>query len=230
MGIERMGTPIMNLVRLGERLLNDVKTHTLSDTIYDLIYTRINRLTLLMALKCVAIDAVDRGFLQGCEGYRRQFLDPATLLALSENPEYEMEKDFLDEAVGKGDSCFAIFDGDRLASYGWYSTKPTKVNEDLELQFDGRYVYMYKGFTHPNYRGQRLHAIGMTMALDHFLNRGYKGLVSWVEANNIKSLRSCYRMGYRDFGEIYVVKLFRKYLILCSKGCEDYGFKVSAIH
>jgi hypothetical protein len=230
MGIEHMGMPFMNLVKLGERLLNDVKTHTLSNAIYDLIYTRINRLTLFMALKCVAIDAVDRGFLQGCEGYRRQFLDPATLLALSENPEYEMEKDFLDEAFGKGDSCFAIFDGDRLASYGWYSTKPTKVNEDLELQFDGRYVYMYKGFTHPNYRGQRLHAIGMTMALDHFLNRGYKGLVSWVEANNIKSLRSCYRMGYRDFGEIYVVKLFRKYLILCSKGCEDYGFKVSAIH
>jgi ribosomal protein S18 acetylase RimI-like enzyme len=230
MGIEHMGMPFMNLVKLGERLLNDVKTHTLSDTVYDLIYTRINRLTLLMALKCVTIDAVDRSFLQGCEGYRRQFLDPATLLALSENPEYEIEKDFLDEAVGKGDSCFAIFDGDRLASYGWYSTKPTKVNEDLELQFDGRYVYMYKGFTHPNYRGQRLHAIGMTMALDHFLNRGYKGLVSWVEANNIKSLRSCYRMGYRDFGEIYVVKLFRKHLILCSKGCEDYGFKVSAIH
>jgi L-amino acid N-acyltransferase YncA len=89
---------------------------------------------------------------------------------------------------------------------------------------------MYKGFTHPNYRGQRLHAIGMTMALDHYLNQGYRGLVSWVEANNIRSLRSCYRMGYRHFGEIYVVKIFRKYLILCSKGCEDYGFKVSAIH
>ena len=65
MGIEHMGTPFMNLVKLGERLLNDVKTHTLSDTVYDLIYTRINRLTLLMALKCVAIDAVDRRFLQG---------------------------------------------------------------------------------------------------------------------------------------------------------------------
>src|SRR5262245_32497331 len=134
-----MGTPFMNLVKLGERLFNEVKTHTLSDTIYDQIYTRVNRLTLLMVLKCVAIDAVNRGFLQGCDVYRPRFLDPATLLALSEDPEYEMEQDFLDEAVGKGDSCFAIFDGHRLASYGWYSTKPTKVNEDLELQFDGRF-------------------------------------------------------------------------------------------
>jgi hypothetical protein len=29
--------------------------------------------------------------------------------------------------------------------------------------------------------------------------------------------------------EIYIVKLFRKHFILCSKGCEEYGFKVSAI-
>src|SRR5262245_7418224 len=47
--IEHLETPFMNLVKLGERLLNDVKTHTLSDTVYDLIYTRVNRLTLLMA-------------------------------------------------------------------------------------------------------------------------------------------------------------------------------------
>src|SRR5262249_42678092 len=140
----------MNLVKLGERLLNDLKPHTLSETVYDLIYTRINRLTLLMVLKCMVIDAVDRRFLQVVDGYRCEFLDPERLLALSENQEYQMERGFIDEAVGKGDSCFAILDGHRLASYGWYSTRPTKVNEDLELQFDGRYVYMYKGFTHPN--------------------------------------------------------------------------------
>jgi ribosomal protein S18 acetylase RimI-like enzyme len=220
----------MDIVRIREQLLNDVKAHTVSDTVYDLIYRCVNRLTPLMVLKCVAIDAVDRSFLQGAGGYRCEFLDPERLLPLSENPEYQMDRDFLDEAIGKGDACFAIFDAHRLASYGWYSTKPTKVNEDLELQFDERRVYMYNGFTHPNYRGQRLHAIGMTMALDHYLNQGYRGLVSWVEANNVGSLRSCHRMGYRDFGEIYIIKLFRKYLILCSKGCKDYEFKVSAIH
>lgn len=220
----------MNLVKLRERPLNDSKKYTLSDTVYDLIYKCVNRLTLLMVLKCVVIDAVDHKFLEGFDFYRCELLDPERLPAISENREYQMERDFLDEAISKGDECFAIFDGRRLASYGWYSTKPTRVNEDLELRFDERYVYMYKGFTHPNYRGQRLHAIGMTTALAHYLNQGYKGIVSWVEANNIRSLRSCYRMGYRDFGEIYIVKFFRKHLILCSEGCADYGFKVSAIH
>ncbi|MBO0724016.1 MAG: GNAT family N-acetyltransferase [Blastocatellia bacterium] len=219
----------MNLVKLRERLLNDVKARGMSNTVYDLIYRGVNRFTPLMVLKCVAIDAVDRSFLEWTGAYRCEFLDQERLLRLSENPEYQIDRDFLDEAIGKGDACFAILDADRLASYGWYSTSPTKVNKDLELQFGERRVYMYNGFTHPNYRGQRLHAIGMTMALNHYLNQGYKGLVSWVEANNVGSLRSCYRMGYRDFGEIYIIKLFRKYLILRSKGCKDYEFKVSAI-
>ncbi|MBO0858479.1 MAG: GNAT family N-acetyltransferase [Chloracidobacterium sp.] len=219
----------MSLVKFRERLLNDVKARTAPDTVYDLIYRGVNRFTLLMVLKCVTIDAVDRSFLEGSGVYRCEFLDQERLLRLSENPENEIDRDFLDEALRKGDECFAILDADRLASYGWYSTKPTMVNKDLELQFDERRVYMYNGFTHPKYRGQRLHAIGMTMALDHYLNHGYKGIVSWVEANNVRSLRSCYRMGYKDFGEIYIIKLFRKYLILRSKGCRDYKFKVSAI-
>jgi len=72
----------MSLVKLGERLLNGMKTHMLADTVFDLVYTGVNRFTLLMVLKRVAIEAVDRRFLQGCDGYRPQFLDPATLLAL----------------------------------------------------------------------------------------------------------------------------------------------------
>jgi hypothetical protein len=219
----------MNLVKLRERLLSYMKTYSMSEIVYSLIYKCVNRLTLFMVLKCLTIDTIDLRFLQGVEAYRCEFLAPATLMALSENREYQIEKIFLKEAIDKGDECFAFFDGHRLASYGWYSTTPTRVNEDLELRFDDRYVYMYKGYTHPNYRGQRLHAIGMTMALNHYLDQGYSGIVSWVEANNVRSLRSCYRMGYKDFGEIYIVRLFRKHYILCSEGCKDYGFEVSAI-
>jgi len=219
----------MNLVRIKEQFLNGVKTSGLSDAVYDLGYRSVNRFTMLKILKCVMIDTADRKFLQGANGYTYEFLDPEKLIVLSKNREYKLERGFLNEAISKGDECFAILDGDSLASYGWYSNQSTRVSNVLELHFNERYIYMYNGFTHPNYRGQRLHAIGMTMALNHYLNRGYKGIVSWVEANNFSSLRSCYRMGYRNFGEIYVIKFFRKHIILCSRGCRDYGFKVSAI-
>jgi hypothetical protein len=182
-----------------------------------------------MVLKCLTIDTVDRRFLDPSDRYTCEFADPGLLRALAANREYEMTSDFLDEAIGKGDACFVILDGDSLASYGWYATKPTKVNDDLELRFAEEYVYMYKGFTHPDYRGQRLHATGMAMALSSYLDQGYRGIVSWVEANNIRSLRSCYRMGYRQFGEIRIVKLFRRHLIRASEGCVDYGFEVHAI-
>jgi ribosomal protein S18 acetylase RimI-like enzyme len=219
----------MKLDDVRERLSKRANRYPVSATAYDLAYKSVNRLTLLMVLKCLTIDTVDEGFLQRNESYTYEFLDAERLRALRENPEYEMKRDFLEDALGKGDECFAILDGDRLASYGWYSTKPTKVNQDLEIDFDDRYVYMYKGFTHPSYRGQRLHAIGMTMALKHYLDRGHRGIVSWVEANNVSSLRSCYRMGYEDFGEIRILKLFRKHFIRRSEGCKEYGVTVSAI-
>ncbi len=219
----------MKLDNLRERMSKRANTYPVSATAFDLVYKSVNRLTLLMVMKCLTIDTVDRGFLQRDEKYTCEFLDAERLRAFAESSENEMKRDFLDEAIGKGDECFAILDGDRLASYGWYSTTPTKVNKDLEINFDERYVYMYKGFTHPSYRGERLHAVGMTMALNHYLDRGYRGIVSWVEANNVKSLRSCYRMGYKDLGEIYVVRLFRKHFIRLSEGCKDYGVTVSAI-
>jgi hypothetical protein len=219
----------MKLDNLRERLSKRANTYPVSATAYDLVYKSVNRLTLLMVMKCLTIDTVDRGFLQQDEKYTCKFLDAEQLRTLQKSGEYEMKKDFLEDAIGKGDECLAILDGDRLASYGWYSTKPTKVNQDLEIDFDERYVYMYKGFTHPSYRGERLHATGMTIALSHYLGQGYRGIVSWVEANNVRSLRSCYRMGYRDFGEIYIAKFFRKHFIRCSEGCREYGVTVSAI-
>ncbi|MGE0126745.1 MAG: GNAT family N-acetyltransferase [Blastocatellales bacterium] len=209
--------------------MHSVNTHGLSDTVYDLVYRGVNLFTLFMVLKCLTIDVADPRFLHHDNGYTCEFLTPGKLMELAKNQVYQLEADFLVEAINKGDECFAILDGDLLASYGWYSNKPTRLSDDLELRFNERYIYMYNGFTHPNYRGQRLHATGMTMALNHYINRGYRGIVSWVEANNFNSLRSCYRMGYRGFGEIYVIKLFRNHLILCSEGCRDFGFEVSAI-
>jgi len=66
----------------------------------------------------------------------------------------------------------------------------------LLLHFDWvNYVYMYKAFTVERYRGQRLHAIGVTQSLVRFGSMGYRGLLCYVESNNFDSLKSSYRMG-----------------------------------
>ena len=128
----------------------------------------------------------------------------------------------------RGDQCYAIVDGNTLASYGWYTHGPALIDEGLRLSFDPRYVYMYKGFTLPRYRGQRLHAVGMTLALSRSIQTGFAGLVSYVDAGNLRSLRSCARMGYEHFGNVYVVALGTRYLIHGDVGAERRGFRVVA--
>jgi hypothetical protein len=85
---------------------------------------------------------------------------------------------------------------------------------------------MYKGYTHPKYRGRRLHAIGMTRALQAYQERAYKGLISYVESNNYSSLKSVYRMGYVDFGRIYVARIFGRYYLWATPGCRAFGFEL----
>jgi hypothetical protein len=85
---------------------------------------------------------------------------------------------------------------------------------------------MYKGFTDPRHRGQRLHAIGMTRALQHYRSAGYRGIVSYVESTNFDSLKSCFRMGYAMFGSVYMVKLFGHWLTFSSPGCWRFDFRV----
>lgn len=188
---------------------------------------KLSRWGVLKILRGVAIEQPDPAYLAVPKTYTAGFLSEAQLRAFAADPANEMSEAFLDAALGKGDECYAILDGANLAAYGWYATTPTPVGApELQLHFRADYVYMYKGFTDPRYRGQRLHAIGMTRALREYRGRGLRGIVSYVESVNFDSLKSCFRMGYRVFGSIYLVRLFRRYLAFSSPGCEPFAFRV----
>ena len=178
----------------------------------------------VVTLQCVFLPSVSAESLKTNPQYSCRFLTAAELQHYSNDPSLELDTEFLKLAASKGDRCFAILDGETLASYGWYSTKPTLVDHELSLRFDPHYVYMYKGFTHPKYRGQRLHAVGMGMALNAYLAEGSKGIVSYVEALNMASLKSCYRLGYQDFGKVYIFHGQKK--VFNGSGCEKFGFEV----
>ena len=192
-----------------------------------------------MIFKCVYIDTVDGAFLAPPTEYWARFLTPSELRRYARDPGYDLPESFLERACAAHDECFAIGAGDELAAYGWYSTSANHFTEELTLHFSPLWVYMYRGFTHPAHRGKRLHAIGMTMALAAYQARGFKGLVSCVEATNAASLKSVYRMGYRTFGTIYGARLgalvhvpraksrlLDHQLVLCSPGCRKFGFRL----
>ena len=180
-------------------------------------------------LRGVYVEQPDPAFLKCPAGYEAGFLAAHELRAFAGDPATCLPDEFLDEALHRNDECFAIRDGETLAAYGWYSHGPTPIDADLELNFSPDYVYMYKGFTDERYRGQRLHAVGMTMALRHYRAAGFKGLVSYVESTNYSSLRSCYRMGYKVLGSLYVLKMFGRRLTFTSPGCAGFGFRLARL-
>ena len=111
--------------------------------------------------------------------------------------------DFIDEAVRNGDRCYALFDGDTLASYSWFATQPVRLvgaDDRLVLRVSAAYAFMYNGFTLPARRGQRLYAVGMGEALEWHLSRGLKGLVGCIASCDFGSSRWFERAGCLEVG------------------------------
>lgn len=192
-------------------------------TLYDVAFRAANHVLPLMVLNSIVLETPCTEYFDLPAPYRARFLDGEQMRAYI-SPENNIDEDVVNEAIENGDRCMVILDQGTIASYGWYSNQPTDFNKDLRIRFKDGYVYMYKGFTKDEYRGQRLHAIGMTLALQEYLQRGFRGVVSVVLSHNFSSLKSCYRIGYRDFGKIYVAKMFGHYFIHHSRGCQDYDF------
>jgi hypothetical protein len=151
-------------------------------------------------------------------GFHGRFVDPDELAYVCAGT-FELWPAFLRDAARRGDRCYALFQGETLASYGWYSDRPSSIDDNLLIHFDPVYAYMYKGYTVPAYRGLHLHAVGMCRALRD-------GLISYVQSNNFASLRSVARMGYRIFGTVFLVRLGGRNLTYATRGCRDDDFWV----
>lgn len=198
-------------------------------TAHLMLVRALDRASMFKVLRGILLLKVDPAFLQCPPHLTPGFLDERQLWQLARDPANELDNSFLNEALAKGDRCYAIMDGDKLAAYGWYSRQPTRIDPpDLLLSFDSNLVYMYKGLTRPEYRGQRLHAIGMNRALQHYQTQGARGIISYVESTNVDSLKSCYRLGYQLFGSVYLWRVFGHYLRVYSPGCRSQGFSLSA--
>ena len=96
------------------------------------------------------------------------------------------------------------------------------------LFFDPHWVYRYKDYTHPEYRGRRLHAIGTALGLAHYRSRGFLGAIAYVESTNFESLKSCFRAGHQPFGAICVLRILDQVLVLPSPGRARLGFRLQS--
>lgn len=144
-------------------------------------------------------------------GFCFREVSAAELVEHARDPENDLDAEMAARAGDGRNICFAAFDGDRLAAYGWYARHSIEAEHcfGFGLALPPDVVYMYKGFTHPDYRGQRLHGIAMGLALQHLSHDGIRALISTVDWTNEASLRSCARSGYRQIGQLIRWKLGR---------------------
>jgi len=217
----------MQALRIARRVREDLVRHGLAAALHDIGYRGVNLLVDFQILKGMTArlrDVNDLGLFEA-SGFRGRFVRTDELAGTYEGT-HELWPDFLYEAGLRGDRCYALFDGEALASYGWYSDKPTPIDENFVLHFDRAHIYMYKGYTVPAYRGMHLHAVGMCRALREFPAEGKQGLISFVQSNNFASLRSIARMGCRIFGTVYLLRVGRRSLTYATRTCRDYDFWV----
>jgi hypothetical protein len=158
--------------------------------------------------------------------YECRLLDPAEARALFTDPANGMDPAQVERALRADDQCYGILDGGVLASSGWYSHEPTRVQNTLVVTFDPRYLYMHDGYTRPEYRGQNLHGIGLARALRVLCARGYAGFVSIAERVNFASLDSAYRVGFRDRGTAIVIPRPTRVHIVQTHAARRYGLQL----
>ncbi len=209
-------------------LRDEVRHYGVRSTLYDVWIRGLNRLFFYRVLRGITVASPHPDYLGIDPRYEHGFVARERLEAVAVRPEYELSPEFLRGAFAKGDRCYGILGRgpageDVLASYGWYSRCPTELYKGLDVHFGDGWVYMYKGYTHRDFRGQRLHAIGMTLALARLREEGARGIVSVVESNNFGSLKSVYRMGYADVGRIRVSRRFGRWRVSPDVGCRGHG-------
>ena len=134
-----------------------------------------------------------------------RFLTPDEVAIFAQDAASQIRNDLVSRAFAGTDHCFAALIDGRLASYGWYSVASEVPADDfgLLMSVPAGAAYMHNGFTHPDFRGRRLHGIGMGRALHALSDRGINALFSDVDWANHASLRSCWRSGYRHLGTLF---------------------------
>ncbi len=137
------------------------------------------------------------------DGFEALWLTLKDVHKFSQDPSNDLSLEFV-KNIKSNNRCFGILSQGRLAAYGWYGFHQIEPEYFFEvgMQLPPNLVYMHKGFTHPDFRGQRLHAMGMQQALQSLREEGVDAIISTVDWTNFASLKSCDRLGYQRLGRL----------------------------
>jgi hypothetical protein len=219
----------MTLLKIRSYVSRVIRSFGLVAALEDALYLAVRHLIdvrVLRAMSAVPED-VDSCPTAASE-FDIRFATRAELHAACRSPAWrdEMTETSIDQALARGEECFAVFDRLVMASLSWYTRRPAPVTAEVSMHFDPSWIYMHRSFTAAPYRGHHLHGLGSTVALRHYAALGTRGLVAFVEFNNWQSIRSMSRAGFRQFGWICLATVRSRPHTWATPGCRPYQFRL----
>jgi len=145
-----------------------------------------------------------------------RFLTPEDVREFSADPTNLLDEAFADRLETGQHFCFAAISAKqtgerRLAAYAWFA--PHRVdaecnqgkhkNTGVDFSYPNHVVFMYKGFTHPEFRGRGLYGMVNGLAMRSLSDRGITHILSTMDWTNMAARRSCLRLGFSELGLVY---------------------------
>lgn len=128
-------------------------------------------------------------------GVQIRAVDRAELARLSADATCGISRKFLRGIERSPDLCFGAFAGEVLASYVFLApASPVAIDERLQFEFPADWIYVYKAFTRPAWRGKRL--LHQVLA-DSMAGLGPHRFVTLVVSGNRASRKAFERCGFR---------------------------------
>jgi hypothetical protein len=113
---------------------------------------------------------------------------PAEIAAASKLIPEVLCQDFVETALGKGDTCIGVFVRNELVSFQWFSLTKTSLTEDVSVTLPATFLYAYNSYTVPGYRGLHYHAQRRIFAGRMLAAKRQLTMVAIVNADNSASI------------------------------------------
>lgn len=154
-----------------------------------------------------------------------RLIEPAELLILSKDPDLNLETDFVNDAIARGDLAYGAFDGTLLVSYMWRSVEHAPDTDNVWIRIKKPYNYSYKSFTRSTYRGQRISPTVHLFSDNEMRKYGYEYRIGFVGVTNYPSLEMGKHMGSIIIGYAGYIAWFGMLLPFRTRAVKKTGFE-----
>jgi hypothetical protein len=147
-------------------------------------------------------------------------------LKAADDPELDLDLEFIRGALARGDMAFGAFEGDRLVGYTWRTFTAAPDRDGLWARVSHPCQYSYKAFTRPSHRGRRIHVAITFFADAYLLRRGYAFEVGYMEITNFSSIGVANFLGRRRIGYAGYVKWFGRRVLFRTPAVRKIGVEL----